>query len=128
MKFSEEVSTDINLIHEYEDTFVVVKTKQSELVTVSKNLVITSQQLITEYKINSITDFSDSDLNYIKNLDPEIVILSPGSSIQLSPQRSMKFSEHQIGVEMMPLGAACRTYNLLVSEGRRVALIINFPL
>ena len=125
MKFSEDISTDINLIHEYDDSFIIIKTTKLEFITARKNIIITPQQLITRYELNSITDFSDGDIKYIKDLDPEVVILSQGSSIQLSPQIIVKFSSQQIGVEMMPLGSACRTYNLLASEGRRVILIIN---
>ena len=126
MKFSQEVPSDTNLIHEYDEKFIVIKTADSELITVDASLILTSNQVITEYTINPIIDFSISDIKYIKNLDPEVVILTYGSSVQLPPQVIVNFSKQAIGVEVMSLGAACRTYNLLVTEGRRVVLVLNF--
>ena len=126
MKFSQEVPSDTNLIHEYDENFIVIKTADSELITVDASLILTSNQVITEYTINPIIDFSISDIKYIKNLDPEVVILTYGSSVQLPPQVIVNFSKQAIGVEVMSLGAACRTYNLLVTEGRRVVLVLNF--
>lgn len=126
MKFSQEVPLDTNLIHEYDEGFIVIKTADSELITVDKSLIMTSNQVITEYPVNPIIDFSISDINYIKNLDPEVVILTYGSSVQLSPSIMVNFSKQAMGVEIMSLGAACRTYNLLVTEGRRVVFVLNF--
>ncbi|NQY26852.1 MAG: hypothetical protein HRT92_06695 [Piscirickettsiaceae bacterium] len=126
MKISQETPLDTNLIHEYGEQFIVIKTKNSALVTIDTSLILTSNHVVTDYILNPITDFSISDINYIKNLDPEVVILTNGSSVQLPPQIIVNFSEQAIGVEVMSLGAACRTYNLLVSEGRRVVLVLNF--
>jgi len=126
MKFSQEIPQDTNLIHEYDEQCIVINTKDSALLTVDTSLILSSNHVITEYTINPIIDFSISDISYLKNLDPEVVLLTYGSSVQLSPQIIANFSEQIIGVEVMSLGAACRTYNLLVSEGRRVVLVINF--
>ena len=126
MKFSQEVPSDTNLIHEYDENSIVIRTENLELITVDTSLILTSNQVITEYTINPIIDFSISYINYIKNLDPEVVILTHGSSVQLPPQVIVNFSKQTIGVEVMSLGAACRTYNLLVSEGRRAVLVLNF--
>jgi len=126
MKFSQEIPQDTNLIHEYDEQCIVINTKDSALLTVDTSLILSSNHVITEYTINPIIDFSISDISYLKNLDPEVVLLTYGSSVQLSPQIIANFSEQIIGVEVMSLGAACRTYNLLASEGRRVVLVINF--
>ena len=126
MKFSLETSSNANLIHTYDNDFIIIKTRNSELVTVNGSLILTSNHIVTDYEINPITHFSIGDINYLKNLDPEVVILTHGSSVRLSPQLIVEFSEQAMGVEMMSLGSACRTYNLLVAEGRRVVLVINF--
>lgn len=68
-----------------------------------------------------------SDVKELKNLDPEVLILAHGSSVYSLPSKLMiGFYAQAIGVECMPLGAACRTYNLLVAEDRKVVLAVIF--
>jgi len=73
-----------------------------------------------------ILDFNSDDVNYFKELDIEVLIIGQPLVTRLLGPVLVKFSEQAIGVEQMPIGSACRTYNLLISEGRRVALVINF--
>ena len=58
---------------------------------------------------------------------PELVLLGhaePG--LLLRPAQKALFLERGVGLEMMGLGAACRTYNLLAADGRSVAALL-FP-
>ena len=110
MKFSLESLSDVNRIHAYDNNSIVIKTKKnSDFLT-----------------INHITDLTVSDVDYFKSLDTEVLILVQKSSVQLPPEILVKFAQQAIGVESMLLGAACRTYNLLVAEGRQVVLAVNF--
>jgi uncharacterized protein len=53
---------------------------------------------------------------------PEIVLLGSGSRLRFpSPALYAGLSKANIGVEVMDTPAACRTYNILAAEGRRVA-------
>jgi uncharacterized protein len=55
-------------------------------------------------------------------LGPELVVLGTGSVLRFAHPRLLKpLTERRIGVECMDVQAACRTYNILMSEGRRVA-------
>lgn len=53
---------------------------------------------------------------------PEMLIIGCGTDFRMIP-RSLKqlFRQRGIAVEAMDTGAACRTYNVLMAEGRRVA-------
>ena len=52
---------------------------------------------------------------------PEVVLLGTGARLRFPAARCLApFAEAQIGVEVMDTGAACRTYNILMGEGRRV--------
>lgn len=54
--------------------------------------------------------------------DIELLLLGTGSKQQLpSPSLRRRFIDQRIGLEVMDTGAACRTYNVLVTESRRVA-------
>ncbi len=56
------------------------------------------------------------------SLQPDIVLLGTGPK-QFFPSRAIReaFAARRVGLEVMDLGAACRTYNILVQEERRVA-------
>lgn len=52
----------------------------------------------------------------------EILLLGCGENLQfLRPDLRSALREHRIGCDVMDTGAACRTYNVLVAESRRVA-------
>ena len=61
-------------------------------------------------------------------LAPEVVVLSTGAK-QLFPRAALRaeFATRKIGLEVMEIGAACRTYNVLVGEERRVLAAILLP-
>ena len=59
---------------------------------------------------------------------PEIVIIGTGpAQIFPDPARLRPLIEARIGVEIMSTSAACRTYNVLMGEGRRVVAAICLP-
>ena len=63
-------------------------------------------------------------------LEPEIVLLGTGDRQHFPhPRLLAPLTERRIGVEVMDTRAACRTFNILVAEGRRVAaaLVIDRP-
>ncbi|MBD8050865.1 Mth938-like domain-containing protein [Limnohabitans radicicola] len=58
----------------------------------------------------------------------ELVILGTGQRLRFVPSSWLApFAEHRVGLEAMDTAAACRTYNILASEGRKVvaALLIE---
>lgn len=62
-----------------------------------------------------------ADFDLIAELQPELVIFGSGARIRFaSPALLRTLLNRQIGVETMDTSAACRTYNVLVSEGRKV--------
>jgi len=53
--------------------------------------------------------------------DPEVIIIGTGATFALPPQAALVAARaRRIGVEVMDTAAACRTYNVLVGENRRV--------
>jgi uncharacterized protein len=61
-------------------------------------------------------------------LKPEVVVLSTGTKQQF-PRAALRaeFATRKIGLEVMEIGAACRTYNVLVGEERRVLAAVLLP-
>lgn len=74
-------------------------------------------------------DLVAADFDAVLALQPEVVIYGSGAGLRLvSPVLVRGLIERRIGVETMDTAAACRTYNVLVSEGRRaVAALLLTP-
>jgi len=69
-----------------------------------------------------------ADFRQLLDYDPEIVLLGTGvRQCFPSPRDTAPLAQAQVGLEVMDTRAACRTYNILVAEGRRVvaALILG---
>jgi uncharacterized protein len=55
-------------------------------------------------------------------LDAELVLIGTGRSLQFPPAEALRpLIEARLGFEIMDTQAACRTYNILMAENRRVA-------
>jgi uncharacterized protein len=66
-------------------------------------------------------DLTDAHFEAIAALKPEVVIFGSGAQLRfVSPALMRGLMAQRIGVETMDTGAACRTYNVLVNEGRKV--------
>ncbi len=73
-------------------------------------------------------DLIEADFESLLALRPELVIFGSGARIRFVAAGLMRcLIERRIGVETMDTAAACRTYNVLVSEGRCVvaALLVS---
>jgi uncharacterized protein len=87
-----------------------------------ENLVIMPDRIIPQWRPANFQELKQEDFSELASLAPEIVVLGTGSR-QLFPEHELirPLVDHQIGLEVMATDAACRTYNILMSEGRKVA-------
>ena len=94
----------------------------------SASLVVGANQLIVDWPVDSIQGIAADHLAAIIDLKPEIVLLGTGRAFSFpEPRLLMPLHNAHIGVEVMDTPAACRTYNILLGEGRNVvaALILD---
>jgi len=73
-------------------------------------------------------DLTEADFERIVALKPELVVFGSGAKLRFVPPALYRgLIQARIGMETMDIGAACRTYNVLASEGRSVlaALLIE---
>ena len=91
----------------------------------SHNLLISSNGLIKVWPWQYFADIQAKDLTSLAQSEAEIVLLGCGKK-QLFPSAALMgaFIEQHTGVETMDTPAACRTFNILAAEGRRVAAIL----
>ncbi len=116
MKLTDETRRGTNVIRAYSDTEIRI----GEDVFVRHSCIVTADQ-IQEWTPRSADTISLADLEPLLSMTPEIVILGTGSTQQFpDPELLGALLSRGIGVEVMTTGAACRTYNVLVGEDRRV--------
>ena len=86
------------------------------------SLIVMPDKLIDPWSPHSIADLTAEDLQKIIDLQPSIVLLGSGEKLAFPPPQLLNtFYQQKIGIEVMNNGAACRTYTVLMSEGRKVA-------
>ena len=88
----------------------------------TKSFLLTPQKLIDDWPPVSFDGLTAGDLQAIAELGCPIILLGTGQR-QRFPARSLlrPLLERRVGVEVMDSFAACRTYNILMAEGRDVA-------
>ena len=94
---------------------------ETGLCQVTQSLILTAQQLITDWEPNQLDELTSAHLDTILNLEPELVLLGTGVRQQF-PAIEILSPLHRasIGIEVMDTAAACRTFNILVAEDRHV--------
>jgi uncharacterized protein len=116
MRLTDEILGSTLLIRSYASNEVRV----GETV-LRQSFLISATQLVPEWKPQRIEDLSTDDIEAIVALEPEIVILGSGSKQRFPETRWLaSLLSRGIGCEVMDTGAACRTYNVLASEDRKV--------
>jgi uncharacterized protein len=85
------------------------------------SLVLTADT-IADWPPAGFDALAEAHFAALLELAPDVVLLGTGASIRFPHPRLVRaLTEAGIGVEVMDTPAACRTFNILVAEGRRVA-------
>ncbi|MCC6203042.1 MAG: hypothetical protein IT494_08560 [Gammaproteobacteria bacterium] len=90
-------------------------------------LVMRAQLLVGGWP-DSLHDLATEHLDRCLELQPEIVLFGTGARQQiLDSSRLAPLLNAGVGYEFMSTPAACRCYNILLAEGRRVAALLFLP-
>jgi uncharacterized protein len=86
------------------------------------SVIVTASAIVEDWPPRDLDELTAAHLQQALDLEPEILLLGTGQR-QRFPSRALLASlyEAHIGHEAMDTRAACRTYNVLVGEGRSVA-------
>jgi uncharacterized protein len=123
LKIEREQAEGRNMFTGYGEGYVAVNGTRH-----SSSLVVGANQLIVDWPVGSILAIAADHLAAIIQLKPEIVLLGTGRAFAFpEPRLLAPLHNARIGVEVMDSAAACRTYNILMGEGRNVvaALILD---
>ena len=120
MKLQSDPHSGANTITGYGDGYVEInRTPYSHAVLLS------SDGEIREWSVKSFDELSVGDFSQMASLKPELIIIGTGKRQRFpKPELLKTLIEAKIGFEVMGSEAACRTYNILVGEGRQVLLAL----
>ena len=111
----------LNTIAGYGDDYVMVNGERRD------SSVIVMPERIVSWEASAFEDLKPEDFSTLANLGVEIVLLGTGAKQRFPhPRLTAPLTRAGIGLEVMDFQAACRTYNILVAEERRVALALLF--
>jgi uncharacterized protein len=126
LKLHPDQTEGLNMIEAYTESSLTVNGQ-----VLQSSILMPAQGAIRAWPIAHLDDLGPSHFEEIAALSPEVVILGSGPRLRFAnPALLQALMQRRIGVETMDTRAACRTYNILVSEGRRVvaALLLGTPL
>jgi len=109
-----------NLVTDYGENYICVNSERY-----SESLVVSKDQLATSWQKENVAEMTIADFASIVSNKPEIIILGTGKSHCFPSQQLMaELFAQGCALEVMNTSAACRTYNVLVSEYRDVTAIL----
>ena len=90
------------------------------------SLIVMPEQLLP-WTVASFDALTAADFQVFLELHLEILLLGTGARQRFPhPRLTQSLARERIGIEAMDLQAACRTYNILMAEERRVAAALLF--
>lgn len=120
MKLDLDSSATGHVIRAYEAGHVVVDDK-----TLTRSFVLTPERLLTDWAPQSVEQLQAEHLEPLAELAPELVLLGSGTRLRWPrPEVLEPLRRRGIAVEVMDNGAACRSYSILHSEHRKVAVAL----
>ena len=120
MKLQSDPHSGANTITGYGDGYVEInQTPYAHAVLLS------SDGAISAWPLESFDSLEASDFEQMIALKPELILIGTGARQRFpKPELLKSLISAKIGFEIMDSQAACRTYNILVGEGRQVLLAL----
>lgn len=117
VKLHATVVPSSNTFNAYGDGYVEVNA-----VRYQRNIVVLADRPVIEWPAGRFDALTVDDFRFVLDQDPELVVFGSGAKLRFPhPRLLAPLLDGGIGVETMDVFAACRTYNILMAEGRRVA-------
>ena len=122
MKFHLSNSPGLNIFTAHGAAYVQVNAQRYE-----QPIIVTPEQVISNWSALTFAELTEADFNQFLDLKPEVLLLGTGNLHHFAhPRLYRSLTDAGIAVEFMNTPAACRTYNILVAEDRKVVAGILF--
>ena len=120
MKLQSDPHSGANTITGYGDGYIEINK-----IPYSHAVLLSSDGEILEWAVKSFEELSPADFTQMASLKPELIIIGTGKRQRFpKPELLKTLIDAKLGFEVMDSQAACRTYNILVGEGRQVLLAL----
>jgi len=122
MKLHLDKSDQYYTIARYDAHHVMIGPQRYE-----SSLIVMPERIETDWHAGGFDNLDEAAFARLTRLGCEILILGTGPRQRFpQPRLTKPLIEARIGLEVMDLGSACRTYNILVAEHRNVAAALLF--
>ena len=89
------------------------------------NTAVLPNKVIPSWTSSTLATLNENDFSFIAEQGVDIILLGTGPRLIFPPRQLMRpLYEIGRGVEVLDTPAACRTFNILVSEGRKVGAFL----
>lgn len=123
MKLHQDRLNGLHAFTGYGPDHVIVGTRR-----LTTSTVVFADRVIEDWPIASVDMLTPTSLDFLAAEPIEIVLIGTGPKMALiHPRLYASVSAARIGVEVMDTFAACRTYNVLIAEGRKVVAAVMLP-
>jgi uncharacterized protein len=117
LKLHQDSSGALNTVTRYGAGYVEVNRERYE-----SSIIVLPDVAVIPWPVSSFDALTPEHFECLIALAPEVVVFGSGSRLRFAhPRLTAALAAQRIGVESMDFMAACRTYNILMAEGRKVA-------
>lgn len=122
----------MDITQDFADANFIITGYKSDCVLINhephqQSFIISPESLLASWEVTDVSHLNEVTLASILDNPPEIMLIGTGDTLVLpDPKIIALFAQHQIGLETMNTSAACRTYGILIAEGRKAAAGIIF--
>jgi uncharacterized protein len=116
LKLHEQRARDLNTVTGYGPGYIEINGARH-----AGNLILGATS-VQPWAVAGFELLRPEDFDPVLSLEPEVVLLGTGASYRLvHPRLTAWLARVGVALEAMDTKAACRTYNILAADGRRVA-------
>ena len=117
MKLHQDSSGALNTVTGYGADYVEVNLERH-----TGSIIMMPESPVTPWPVQAFDALTPELFEMLLPFAPEVVVFGSGERLRFPhPRLTAALAAQRIGVEAMDFKAACRTYNILMAEGRRVA-------
>jgi uncharacterized protein len=120
MKLHADQPNALNTVTAYGDDFIEVNRVKHQ-----GAMLVMPEGELQKWRPANFDEITEEDFTSLLTLKPELIIFGTGAKQRFAhPKLTAKLTNLHIGVEAMDTQAACRTYNILMAEGRKVLAVL----
>lgn len=120
MKLHADQPNALNTVTSYGPGYIEIN-----MVRYTTSVLVMPEGEVQPWPVRRFEDLAPEQFEALLSQAPEVVLLGTGDRLRFPhPRLTAALSRKHIGVDAMDLQAACRTYNILMAEGRKVAAVL----